>query len=98
MKTLQPIETYRKCGSICVILCNETVRKIIDYLIEAKVPRNVGSIHIAIGVRQATVSNYLSTLKKYRIVKSHRIGKMIFYQLQYESLFKIHEGFEPFTR
>lgn len=67
---------------------SDSTRLSILYLLKEK-ERNVSEIVEALGMEQSAVSHQLRILKDSRLVRSHREGKSMIYQLDDEHIFDI---------
>ena len=70
------------CSRILAILSDPQRLRIIECLSEKS--RNVGELASCLGKHVVKVSHHLSILRKAGLVKSNRMGRFIYYELQSE--------------
>ena len=69
-----------KCSRILSVLADVQRLRIIECLSEKS--RNVGELASCLGKHMVKVSHHLSILRKAGLVKSNRMGRFIYYELQ----------------
>ncbi|WP_035618703.1 ArsR/SmtB family transcription factor [Lacticigenium naphthae] len=79
-----------QCVSKFFKVISDPTRISILFLLKKK-EHNVGEIATSLNMEQSAISHQLNTLKKYKLVKSRRNGKSIFYSLDDEHVFSILE-------
>ncbi len=72
------------CVEFCKAMADDTRQKILLLLMDGD--KCVSEIAEAFDLSQPTVSHHLSILKQYRLVTSHRKGKLVIYHLNRENL------------
>lgn len=74
----------RRASKLLKSMCSEHRLLILCQLVPGE--KSVSELQNVSGLRQAAVSQHLSRLRRDKLVKSHRVGKNIFYNLASEEV------------
>jgi len=72
------------CVEFCRALADDTRQRILVMLQDGE--RCVGDIAEAFDTTQPTISHHLSILKRLKLVKSRKMGKLVYYSLNRENV------------
>ena len=73
-----------RCVDFCKALCDPTRQRILELLQEREM--YVGEIAEAFTLSQPSISHHLGILKRARVVRSRREGKLVYYSLNEENI------------
>lgn len=79
----------RRASKLLKSMCSEHRLLILCQLVPGE--KTVSELQKAVGLRQAAVSQHLARLRRDKLVKTHRVGKNIYYNLASEEVTAVIE-------
>lgn len=87
---MKEIDMIQKLSDFYKIFSDTTRLRIIDYLFDGK--KCVNEISDALKVSQSAISHQLKSLRQSDLVKTEKIGKLVYYELKDDHIKKIFES------